>query len=83
MIRSCPADLGDRLRAPWRGKFTNEFAKDLISYVRTIGPADLLTAGLTKTAAATNFENQIRDLKMQWDEVEKQLRELNLPPARP
>ena len=67
---------------PWRGKFTTEFAKDLISYVRTFGPPDLLIAGLTKTAAATNFENQIRALQQQWDEVEKQLRELNLPAAR-
>jgi mono/diheme cytochrome c family protein len=68
---------------PWRGKFSTEFASDLISYVRTYGPPDLLTAGVTKTAAATNFENQIRALKIQWDDVEKQLRELNLPPARP
>ena len=68
---------------PWRGKFSNEFAKDLISYVRTFGPADLLTAGLTKTAAVTNFENQIRALQQQWDEVEKQLRDLNLPSTKP
>ena len=58
------------------------FAKDLISYVRTFGPPDLLTAGSAKSAAATNFENQIRALQVQWDEVEKQLRELNLPPAQ-
>ncbi|MFI5455965.1 MAG: c-type cytochrome [Isosphaerales bacterium] len=68
---------------PWSGKFTAEFARDLISQVRAFGPADLLTAGLATPAAATNFENQIRSLQVQWDEVEKQLRALNLPPAKP
>jgi len=68
---------------PWTGKFTAEFARDLISYVRTFGPADLLSSGSATSVAATNFENQIRALQVQWDEVEKQLRELNLPPARP
>jgi len=68
---------------PWTGKFTAEFARDLISYVRTFGPPDLLSSGSATSVAATNFENQIRSLQVQWDEVEKQLRELNLPPARP
>ncbi len=68
---------------PWRGKFTTDFAKDLIAYVRTFGPPDLLTAGSAKSSTAANFENQIRALQVEWDEVERQLRALNLPPARP
>jgi len=71
------------LMPPWTGKFTAEFARDLISYVRTFGPADLLASGMATSVAATNFENQIRSLQVQWDEVEKQLRALNLPPAKP
>jgi len=67
----------------WTGKFTAEFARDLIAQVRAFGPADLLTAGLAAPAATTNFENQIRSLQVQWDEVEKQLRALNLPQAKP
>jgi len=67
---------------PWTGKFTAEFARDLISQVRTFVP-DLVIPETATSVVATNFENQIRSLQVQWDEVEKQLRALNLPPARP
>jgi mono/diheme cytochrome c family protein len=68
---------------PWTGKFTAEFAKDLISQVRAFGPPDLREPDRQQQVAATNFENQIRALRVQWDEVEKQLRALNLPSATP
>jgi len=68
---------------PWTGKFTAEFARDLIPHVRAFGGPDLVIPERATSVAATNFENQIRALQVQWDEVERQLRELNLPPARP
>jgi mono/diheme cytochrome c family protein len=71
------------LMPPWTGKFSAGFAKDLISYVRTFGPPDLLASGSETSVASSNFEIQVRALRAQWDEVEKQLQALNLPPARP
>jgi mono/diheme cytochrome c family protein len=68
---------------PWSGKFSAEFARDLISQVRTFGPADLLTASSTPSASTAEFEVKIGQLKTRWDEVERQLRALNFPPAKP
>jgi mono/diheme cytochrome c family protein len=62
---------------PWHGKLTSEFARDLISYVRTFGPPDLLAATAGAAVQNTEFENRLRELKGQRDEVERQLRELD------
>jgi mono/diheme cytochrome c family protein len=71
------------LMPPWTGKFTAEFARDLISYVRTFGPPELLTSTLETRPSNADFELRLSQLKARWDEVEKQLAELNLPAAKP
>jgi mono/diheme cytochrome c family protein len=66
------------LMPAWTGKVTPELARDLAAYVRTIGAPDLLVASSEPSALASDFENRLGALKARWDEVEKQLRELDL-----
>ena len=68
---------------PWRGKFSDDFAKDLISYVRTFRTAGSAHRRIDKNSGDHEFREPDPRVEQQWDEVEKQLRELNLPPARP
>jgi mono/diheme cytochrome c family protein len=67
----------------WTGKISPELARDLAGYVRTIGAPDLLAASSETSASTAMFETRLRELKVQWDEVEKELRELNLARAKP
>jgi mono/diheme cytochrome c family protein len=62
---------------PWMGKFSADFARDLIARVRSFGPPDLLAARAPTRVASGVFENKIRALRMERDEVERQLRELD------
>jgi len=57
------------LMPPWRSKLTPDQARDLVSYVRNFGPADLLA----NEAAPSEFGNRYRSLKKQWDDLERQL----------
>jgi hypothetical protein len=67
---------------PWMGKFSAEFARDLISQVRLFGAPDLITATSESSTLPNKFSNRLEALKVQWDEVEKQLRELNVAEAK-
>jgi mono/diheme cytochrome c family protein len=61
------------LMPPWRGKLTNEQARNLVAYVRSLGPADLLAAETT----VSEFDNRFRELSKQWDDLNQQLRALS------
>jgi quinol-cytochrome oxidoreductase complex cytochrome b subunit/mono/diheme cytochrome c family protein len=65
------------LMPAFRGRITQEQAQDLVAYVRAFGPVKQRPT----EAPATDFDKRFRELQRQWDELEKQLRELS-PPAR-
>ena len=67
------------LMPSFRGRVTDEQAGDLAAYVRAFGPARPATA----EGPATDFEQRFRELQSQWNELEKQLRELPKPPPKP
>jgi mono/diheme cytochrome c family protein len=69
------------LMPPWMGKLSPDFVRDLISYVRTFGPADLLAAATVPGTQYAQFEARLRELRSQRDEVERQLRELDRQPT--
>jgi mono/diheme cytochrome c family protein len=73
------------LMPPWNSKVTADQARDLVLYVRSFGPPDLL-AGEPETGPAPStveFDKRIRSLKQQFDEIERQLQALSFRPARP
>jgi hypothetical protein len=67
---------------PWIGKFTADFARDLISHVRLFGAPDLIAVSSATPVSSTNFVNRLLELKAQRDEVEMQLRALDLAEAK-
>jgi mono/diheme cytochrome c family protein len=71
------------LMPPYAAKVNAELTKDLIRLMRSFGPPDLLTSRSTKPATAAKSENQISSLQAQFDEIDKQLRELKPAPAKP
>jgi len=67
------------LMPAFRGRLTDEQARDLAAYVRAFGPA----RPPTSEAPTTDFEQRYRELQGQWNELEKQLRELPKPVPKP
>jgi mono/diheme cytochrome c family protein len=67
------------LMPAFRGRVTEEQAQDLVAYVRAFGPAQQRPT----EPPSDDFEKRFRDLQRQWDELEKQLRELSPPPRKP
>ena len=63
------------LMPPWRGRVSPELAQDLVAYVRKFGPPGLV---LTQTST-TEFANRIRDLRKQWDEIDRMAQMLAQP----
>jgi mono/diheme cytochrome c family protein len=73
------------LMPPWHGKLTPEQARDLVSYVRTFGPADLEIAEAPMSDFGHRFQelsNRFQELKKQWTELDQQVRLLSPPRAR-
>jgi mono/diheme cytochrome c family protein len=70
----------------WNGKLTPEQARDLVLYVRSFGGPTVLAAETEGEAPAAlslvEFDNRIRSLRQQFDEVEKQLQALPAPATR-
>jgi mono/diheme cytochrome c family protein len=70
----------------WNGKLTPEQARDLVLYVRSLGGSGMLAAetGGEEPAALTivEFDNRMRALRQQFDEIEKQLQTLPGPASR-
>jgi hypothetical protein len=60
------------LMPPWRGRVDPALAQDLVAFIRAFGPPDLASA----TAPAGEFGNRIRQLRQQWEELDRQARTL-------
>jgi mono/diheme cytochrome c family protein len=67
------------LMPAFRGRVTDEQARDLGAYVRAFGPA----RQPTPEATTTDFEQRFLELQAQWNELERQLRELPKAPPKP
>jgi hypothetical protein len=76
-LRSSVLDGKGTLMPAWTGKISPELAKDLADYVRTLGAPELLASAARPGAQITEFENRLRELRSQREEVERQLRELD------
>ena len=72
------------LMPPWNTKVTAEQARDLALFVRNFGPPDLLLAQPEAGSAPSTveFDNKMRSLKQQFDDIEKQLQALSMAPAK-
>jgi mono/diheme cytochrome c family protein len=78
-LRTSVLDGKGTLMPGWHGKITPELAKDLVSFVRTLGAPELLASSAESGAPDMAFESRLRELKSQRDEIERQLRALDLP----
>jgi mono/diheme cytochrome c family protein len=75
------------LMPPWNTKLTPDQARSLVLYVRNFGGPEILAAETEGAApssgpALAEFDNKLRSLRQQFDEVEKQLQTLPQAPAR-
>jgi hypothetical protein len=59
----------------WRGKVDPALAQDLVAFIRGFGPADLGAAGASTTA----FGTRMRQLRQQWQELDRQAQSLSGP----
>ncbi len=64
------------LMPPWRGRMSLRMSQDLIAFVRTFGPPDLVR----ERGPATDFENRFQTLHSRWEELHRQA--LGLSPPR-
>jgi mono/diheme cytochrome c family protein len=60
------------LMASFRGRVQDDQAADLVAYVRAFGPEPVAEVA----PDAGDFEQRFRKLEAEWDELQKQLREL-------
>jgi mono/diheme cytochrome c family protein len=67
------------LMPAFRGRVNDDQARDLAAYVRAFGPA----RPPKPDASTSDFEQRLRELQDQWNELEKQLQELPKPPPKP
>jgi mono/diheme cytochrome c family protein len=63
------------LMPPWRGKIDPALAQDLVAFVRTFGPADLVLAN----RPTSEFGTRLRQLRQQLQELDRQERMLTGP----
>jgi mono/diheme cytochrome c family protein len=74
------------LMPTWNGKLTPEQARNLVLYVRSFGGPAVLAAETEGEAPAAlslvEFDNRIRSLRLQFDEIEKQLQTLPAAASR-
>ena len=73
---------------PWNTRLTPDQARDLVLYVRNFGPRDLVeaeTAAGQQAAAPSlaEFDNKMKSLRQQFDDLEKQLQSLPGPVDSP
>jgi len=61
----------------FRGRVSDQQAQDLAAYIRAFGPRQVAAP----QSPAGDFEQRYRELQAQWDELQRQLREMS-PPAR-
>jgi mono/diheme cytochrome c family protein len=63
------------LMPAWRGRVDPQIVPDLVAYLRSFGPANLLA----NEPAASEFSNRYSRLRQQWAELDQQLRALPPP----
>jgi mono/diheme cytochrome c family protein len=66
------------LMPAFRDRVSEDDAQNLVAYIRAFGPRQ--TRPVQSAALASEFEARFRQLEGQWDELERQLRDL--PPRR-
>jgi quinol-cytochrome oxidoreductase complex cytochrome b subunit/cytochrome c len=66
------------LMPPFRDRVTEDQARDLVAYVRAFGPEP----PPPEPPPETDLERRFRELRDQWYEVQRQLRELSEPPRK-
>jgi mono/diheme cytochrome c family protein len=62
----------------FRGRLSPRQAQDLVAYVRAFGPA----RPKERPAPSGDFEKRFRELQDQWDELDRQMKELSKPPRK-
>jgi ubiquinol-cytochrome c reductase cytochrome b subunit len=67
------------LMPAFRGPLSNSDAQDLTAYIRAFGPA----RATPSQPASGDFEKRFRQLQEEWDELQRQLRDLQRPPRKP
>jgi hypothetical protein len=67
-----------QLMPSFTGRVTPDQARDLVAFVRALGPAPAQPS----QGPSSDFEKRYRELQEQWEELEKQLRRLDRPPAK-
>jgi ubiquinol-cytochrome c reductase cytochrome b subunit len=67
------------LMPAFRGRVTDEQARDLAAYVLALGPVKKERPDVP----ADDFEKQFRDLQDQWNDLQKKLQELSKSPPKP
>ncbi len=63
------------LMPPWRGKVDPALAQNLVAFIRTFGPADLVAANTT----TSEFGSRFRKLQQEWQKLDQQARGLSRP----
>jgi mono/diheme cytochrome c family protein len=63
------------LMPPWRGRVDPALAQDLVAFIRGFGPPDLASA----STPPSEFGTRIRQLRQQWQELDRQARALSGP----
>jgi ubiquinol-cytochrome c reductase cytochrome b subunit len=66
------------LMPAFRDRVPEDQARDLVAYVRAFGPAP----PPPEPSPATDFERRFRELRDQWNELHRQLRELSPAPQK-
>jgi quinol-cytochrome oxidoreductase complex cytochrome b subunit len=69
------------LMPAFRGRVSEEQARDLVAYVRAFGPVG--KGPEPPPVAAGEFEEQFRKLEEQWNALQKELKETAPPPRKP
>ena len=63
------------LMPPWRARIAPSLAQDLVAFIRTYGPADLVAAN----APPSELGTRLRQLRQQWQELDQQAQTLARP----
>jgi mono/diheme cytochrome c family protein len=72
----------DRLMPANRGPVSDQQAVDLVAFIRTFGPAGVARPGPDSTqAGSTDFDVKFNQLVKEWDDLDRQARELASAPA--
>jgi mono/diheme cytochrome c family protein len=69
----------DRLMPANRGPVSDDQAPDLVAYIRTFGPVEAVPTA--EVASTSDFGVEFNKLQQQWDDLDRQLRQLRSAPV--